>query len=310
MLVPKPIKPMLARDNPFFKNPFNQKNYVLQEKLDGTRIIAIYNKKWYLMTRHWKNDVSLRFPEVIKDLNTLPIKTITLDGELTFFKNNKDVFMTVLANPETKKDFVAKYMIFDIIELNGKQLTSLPLLERMKLLKQIIPSRRHIELVKTSTTPSTFKKVYNTIIKNKGEGVIIKDKDSKYLFDSRFDWIKIKGTYTEDCVVVGITYGTGKRLPTMGALVLAQYDKDNNLKIVGKASGFDDATLKYLYENIMKMSDYSYPNFSMKDVKKWIRPKIVVEVRYFEKTSYGILRHPVFLRIRDDKLPSQCRISP
>lgn len=304
----KPIKPMLAKDNPFDK-PFHQKDYILQEKYDGTRILAIKKHgHWYLMTRLWKNDVSKSFPEIIKELNMIKSSDIILDGELTFFKNNKAKFLTVLAKPETKKGFTVKFMIFDIIRYN-KDITKNPLIKRLELLQKIIPkSTKYIKLVKTVTTPSMFKQTYNKIIKRSGEGVMIKKKNSPYIFDSREHWVKVKKTQTEDCVVIGITYGLGKRKTTFGALILAQYDRNKQLRIIGKTSGFDEITLKQLYTSLMKLPSHNYPYLQMSGVKKWIPPKLVVEVRYNEKTAYGILRHPVFIRIRTDKLPKECII--
>ena len=103
----------------------------------------------------------------------------------------------------------------------------------------------------------------------------MKKKDSKYKFDARKDWIKIKKIYTEDCVVVGMTYGEGKRATTFGALVLAQYDKNGKLTIVGKASGFDDITGLKLYNALSKMPDAgNYLHSPMSGVKKWVAPKI------------------------------------
>jgi len=307
-MMPKAIKPMLARDNPF-EDPFKQPNYILQEKFDGTRIIAInQGNGWHLMTRHWKNEVSARFPEVIKELSQIKSKDVVLDGELTFFKDGKNVFMTVLANPETKKGMVGRLMLFDIIRYNG-DLTKLPLKERINILNKVVPKGKYVTIIESIHTPTSFQTIYNKIIKNRGEGVMIKKEDSPYTFDSRKDWIKVKGAYTEDAIVVGITEGTGKRKSTFGALVLAQYDKNKQLKIIASASGFDDNTLSKFYSAISKMPSYNYPHLNMKGVKKWIPPKIIVEVRYMQKTPNGILRHPVFLRVRDDKIPSDCRIS-
>ena len=306
-MLPKVIKPMLARDNPF-EEPFKQPNYILQEKFDGTRILAInQGNGWHLMTRHWKNEVSARFPEIIKELSKIKSTDIILDGELTFFKNGKNVFMTVLAKPETKAHLTHKLMLFDIIRYNG-DLSKLPLTKRIEILNKVVPVGKYVTIIETIHSPASFKQIYNKIIKNNGEGVMMKKENSHYVYDSRQDWIKIKGTYTEDVIVVGITTGTGKRKDTFGALILAQYDKNNQLRIVGRASGFDDATLAKLYSTIMKMPAQNYPQFDMKDAKRWVAPKMVVEVKYMERTNNGILRHPRIIRIRDDKPASACKV--
>lgn len=306
-MIPKRIYPMLVLDNPH-EDPFKVPGYILQEKFDGTRTLAIKkNGKWYLMTRLWKNDISANFPEVVQELQFIREPDVILDGEMTFFKNDKAEFLTVLAKPETKRGYKSKYMVFDILRY-GKDVTKLPLVQRLAILSKIIPVRsKYVKLVKTINTPTKFKQVYKTVVQNDGEGVIMKKKNSPYQYDTRKDWIKIKKTDTEDCIVVGITYGTGKRSNTFGALVLAQYD-NGKLRIVGKTSGFDDETLMQLYKAIMRMPSHAYPNLEMGNVKKWVPPRIVVEVRYTEKTPYGILRHPVFMRVRDDKAPLQCNI--
>lgn len=307
-IVPKRIKPQLARDNPF-EEPFKQPGYVIQEKFDGTRIVAIKDKgRWHLMTRHWKNDVANNFPEIVRDLSKMPAKKIILDSELTFFKNGKSEFMTVLAKPETKRGYKAKLLVFDIMTYE-KDITKVPLMKRLELLQKVLPQSNNVELVKTVSTPTGSAKIYNEIIKRQGEGVIMKKKDAHYKFDTRHDWIKVKHIYTEDVVVVGMTHGLGKRAATFGALVIAQYDKNGKLVVVGKASGFDDATGLKLYNALMKMPNAgNYLGTNVPGIKKWVPPRIVVEVKYFEKTKYGILRHPVFLRIRDDKLPKDCKI--
>lgn len=306
-MLPKPIKPMLARDNPF-DEPFKQPNYIIQEKFDGTRIIAInQGNGWQLFTRHWKNEISSRFPEIIKELSKIKSNDIILDGELTFFKNGKNIFMTVLAKPETKANLVGRLMLFDILRYNG-DLTKSPLTDRIKVLNKVVPMGKYVTVIETVHTPASFKKVYDKIIKNNGEGVMMKKEDSRYVYDSRQDWIKIKGTYTEDVIVVGITEGTGKRKATFGALILAQYDKNKQLKIVGRASGFDDATLAKLYSIIMKMPAQNYPNFNIPDAKRWVSPKMIVEVKFMERTPNGILRHPRIIRMRDDKIPSDCKV--
>jgi bifunctional non-homologous end joining protein LigD len=142
-----------------------------------------------------------------------------------------------------------------------------------------------------------------------GEGVVTKKKNSLYIGESRGYWVKVKKESTEDVVILGITRGENKRAPTFGALILGQYDKNGQMKAIGKSSGFTDQMLEKLYKTIMSMPEVKgYPGVDIKDVKRWVAPKMVIEVEYMEKTPYGILRHPRFLRMRDDKTASQCKI--
>jgi len=183
-------------------------------------------------------------------------------------------------------------------------------MQRLAFLERNIPrTLKYVKVVETHTNVSKFPPLFKAIVDAGGEGVVAKKKNSLYVGDSIGFWVKVKKEFTEDVVVLGITHGENKRSATFGALILGQYDKQGNMKAIGKSSGFTDEMLGKLYKTIMAMPEVnSYPGVDIKGVKRWILPKIVIEVEYMEKTPYGILRHPRFLRVRDDKLPSQCRI--
>jgi len=307
------IKPMLAGEDGRF---LGQRGWYLQEKYDGTRCILfkLKNGKIVMMGRSWKNDFAPRFPEIVKEAKRLRCKTCILDGELTFFKHGRDEFVTALATEEIKKQYTVKLMVFDILSIDGKNIENKPIEERMKILKKVIPSSlKHIEIVKTYKQEKRFKQLFKKITKppRQGEGVVLKEKHSPYVEDSRAYWVKVKKEKTADCVIVGITEGRGWRKPYFGALILAQYDDDGKLHFVGKCSGFDTETLKRFYKQFQKMKPPSKKPIeaNIPNVKKWLPPKIVVEIKYIERTPYGIFRFPVFLRERKDKRPQECKIN-
>jgi bifunctional non-homologous end joining protein LigD len=273
------------------------------------------------MGRSWKNDFAPGYPEIVSELKKINAANFVIDGELVFFKRGqpvsasfidgpKEQFVTALATSTTKAGFDVKLMLFDVQEWNGRNYRGIPLTQRIQLLNRVIPrTLRHIQVVETYTDHTKFQSIFNKIVANGGEGVVAKKKNSPYIGDSRAYWTKVKRAATEDVVVLGITFGTGKRLPTFGALILGQYDKNGQMKAIGKSSGFDDAMLEKLYRIMMSLPEVkAYSGVDIKDVKRWVAPKMVIEVEYMEKTPYGILRHPRFLRVRDDKLPSQCKI--
>jgi len=287
------------------------KKYILQEKFDGTRgIMYIKNGQVIgLINRTCDADYMSKFPEIINEAKYIKSKNCILDGEITFFrKSGHPFFLTANAKPETKKPFDIKYMVFDIVALNGKSVKGLPLMDRLKLLEQIIPSNlNHIKVIKTFKDTGKFQKMYKQIIKREGEGVILKHKESKYVTGSRKHWIKLKKQKDADCVVVGITNGTGRRKWTFGALVLGQYH-NGKLQYVGNVGvGLSDELLADMYKVITEMKEVRNPfGGKMGFVKKFISPSIVVEVKYLERTNTGILRLPVFSRIRTDKNPKDC----
>lgn len=308
---PALIPVMLASDD-HADRVLNDPAFLIQEKFDGSRVCAIRRDGHiWMMGRSWKNDFAPGYPEIVAELKKIPGGDFVLDGELTFFKRGGYVqFVTALATPATKAGFDVKLMMFDVQEWNGRNFRSFPLTQRLQQLGRIIPNNlRYVKEVETHTDVHKFPGIFNGIVARGGEGVVAKRKNSPYIGDSRAHWVKVKRAATEDVVVLGITTGTGKRLPTFGALILGQYDKNGQMKAIGKSSGFDDAMLEKLYRMITSMPEVkAYPGVDIKDVKRWVSPKLVIEVEYMEKTPYGILRHPRFIRVRDDKLPSQCKI--
>ena len=229
--------------------------YILQEKYDGTRGI-LYKRNGEItgfISRYCDNDWRERFPDIVHEAKFIKTKNCVIDGEITFFKSNgHPFFLTAAATPATKKDFDVKYMVFDILELDGKNITKLPLLKRLELLNQIIPPNlKHIKVIKSYDKQSEFPKIYNKIISRKGEGIMLKKKTSEYVPNSRDHWVKIKKEQDEDCVVVGITEGLGRRKWTFGALILGQYHNGKLTYVGNVGSGLSDNDLIEFYTVIM-----------------------------------------------------------
>jgi bifunctional non-homologous end joining protein LigD len=262
-----------------------------------------------MVGRSHKNDYSSNYPEIVAEIRKINHDFI-MDGELTFFQNGRPVFLTALATPESKTKYKVKYMTFDLLEINGRNLMGNSTLFRLEMLQKLIPSKMYyIKVVKTHYKPETFHTIYDNIVNvKKGEGVVIKHVNAPYIEDHRGHWIKIKKVSTEDCVVCGITHGTGARESTFGALILGQYE-NGKLRFVGKCSGFDVATMNEIYKNVRKMPETSnYLGVNIPKASKFVKPIMVVEVMYMQRTPNGMLRHPRFIRIRTDKLPGSCVI--
>lgn len=294
--------------------------YVEQRKLDGTRCIIIKegNKIW-LMGRSWKNDYSDRFPEIVEEVKKLPINYVVLDSELTFFKpgTDIDVFLTALAKPETKRKYIAKCMVFDILYLEQKDIKGKSLEERTKLLNKVVPKRlKHVDVVKTIEGRKKKVSYWDEIVKGKhGEGVVLKQIGSRYKEMRPKEprgktWLKVKEKNTDEAVIVGYTHGTGSRKATFGALILAQKYK-GKWRLVGKTSGFTDAQRHALYKKLQKLQTRQ-PDIigDERNVKSWVQPKVVIEVQFYEKTRHGKYRMPDYIRERYDKTPNQVRFNP
>jgi bifunctional non-homologous end joining protein LigD len=177
--------------------------------------------------------------------------------------------------------------------------------QRKELLQGILAADQDIRLVDYFTDDGQT--VYRAAIKNGLEGVIAKREDSRYEAGKRSkNWLKIKGITSDEFVVGGFTRGTGNRSKTFGALVLGYYDEGNKLQTAGRVgSGFDDDTLQQLRKQMDTIITKETP-FSTEpeqaDEITWVKPELVIEVKFAEWTNDHRLRAPVFLRVRDDKL--------
>lgn len=309
------IKPMLAETGSEQDIPLH--SYTQQRKYDGTRSYIIKEGTTVLMisARSFKNDYAPLFPEIVEEIHNLPVYSAIIDSELTFFKKgtDRDEFLTALAGPETKKGYVAKCMAFDVLYVNGESVESKPFEERMYLLDKIIPDRlQHIKEVKTIVDRKEKIEFFEAQTRAKqGEGVVLKKSGSLYHEGARsHDWLKVKHWKSDEAVVIGYTLGKGGRKSTFGSVVLAQKDrKTGKWRIVGKSSGFSHAQLIDFQARMQAIKRVKPPPIVgaiPSDVEVWVDPKIVLEIKYYERTKDGNFRFPAFLRERDDKKPSDC----
>jgi len=305
---PRKIEPMLAEAGEI--EDVKTHSLWAQRKYDGTRCVIIKSgNKVVMRGRSWKNDYADRFPEIVAEIRKLPIENCVLDSELTFFEKgtDRDVFLTALAKPETKKEFIAKVMVFDALFVENENVERETFEDRMKIIDNLIPKRlRHVDITKTVKTKK--REFFDDITEKKqGEGIMLKERMSPYREGKRTkEWLKIKGWKDDDAIVVGYTQGLGRRGETFGSLILAQVDKTGKLRYVGKTSGFSDTELGALKRRLDKLAHRGKPIPNFPDAKVWVPPEIVVEVKYYEKTKNGIFRFPDFTRERTDKLPKEC----
>jgi len=288
-------------------------SYHEQRKLDGTRSLIIKDgDRVEMRGRSWINDFAPKFPEIVDEIRKLPIEAAVLDSELTFFKKGtgKDVFVTALAGPETKKPYTAKAMVFDVLYVEDHDLKNLPFEDRQEILKELVPEElKHVDVVKTVT--KSKKAYFEKLGKMGGEGVVIKERKSPYREGERTsEWLKVKHWKSDEAVVVGYTHGKGAREKTFGSLILAQRDKHGKWRYIGKTSGFSDQEMTQLLQKMRRLEISKSPADvpSDVDIKAWVKPEIVVEVKYYERTPESILRFPDFLRVRTDKKPEECKL--
>lgn len=302
------IQPQLCQksDEELLRKPSDVKGYICEQKYDGTRILPHvddYGVK--LFTRNGKNELSAQYPDItsrLKELN-LPSGSI-YDGELVFVDTSGNIqFQSALITHENAiaRGLQPILMLFDIIRYGGDDVSELSLLNRKSLLEDTIFESNLIQLSPYTTDETRFYERFCEECDNGREGIVLKLKDSKYQENARNkSWLKFKRHDTMDCVILGMTEGTGKYKDSFGALILGTVT-GNTLKVCGYCSGMTDSERERLYEQISSMDEYTYKKKFSKPIVRTVEPTLVVEVEYMELTEYMMMRHPRFVRIREDK---------
>jgi DNA ligase D-like protein (predicted ligase)/DNA ligase D-like protein (predicted 3'-phosphoesterase) len=302
-------KPMLAKEA---TTPFSSKDWIFEIKWDGFRAIAYVNEKVSLRSRNDKELID-NFPE-LQELKNLT-KNAVLDGEIVVIKNGRADFQSLQERGKAVKAseiqsqtirLPAQYVVFDILEKDGKSLTNLSLLERKKILQDSLKDGEHIVL--SDFVEEKGEDYYQAALEKGIEGIIAKRKDSTYQPGLRTgDWMKIKKLQSCDCVIFGFTKGTGVRAKTFGALILGLYNKQTPVFTGKVGTGFTQETLENLSDEFKELKTDKAPfQTGLPEEITWLKPKLVCEVYYQIVTNDRKLRMPRFRGLRNDKKPSEC----
>jgi DNA ligase D-like protein (predicted ligase) len=304
------IAPMLAVRG----DPFTRKGWIFEAKFDGSRCIAhISGDRIFLQNRRMA-DISGRYPELVSGLRAAVKKDCVLDGEIIVFSAGKVDFHALQRREQQQsklridilsQKYPATYVVFDILYSGGDNLMHRPLEERKKMLTQHINENKRVVIIDFLEEKG---EAYFHAARKKGlEGIMAKQMGSSYQTGVRSrDWVKIKREVEFDLVVGGFTKGKGWRSPLFGALVVGAF-RDGSLLYAGRVgSGFSTDEFSRILEKLhpVEKSPFSPPP-DLTGVT-WVQPILVVEVRAMEVTRGGRLRAPIYLRIRQDKPPSQC----
>lgn len=297
------VAPMLLQEG--IKPPSGE-HWQYEVKLDGVRVIAAKNRhEVNLFSRNGAN-ITDRFWPIAKAVRDLPGDTLLLDGEIIYFdaegKPSFQTLMEVFQRTQPSRMTNVEFCIFDLLQFHYQNCMGLPLAQRRAMLERIAPFHHPLRLVDTlgSDGPLAVE-----IGKQFGfEGVVAKDLRGKYRPGKRVDdWQKFKEYHSGEFVIIGWAEGDGAREGTLGSLAIASVN-DGELKSVGDVgTGFDDATLRAIYEKLIPL-ERENPIVSHEGSRPkrmhWVEPKEWVTVRYQQMSPSGHLRIPVFVRMRPD----------
>ncbi len=324
--IPSAIHPMLAES---VDEPFDGKDWLFEIKWDGYRAVTfIENGKVRLVSRN-QNDLTPRYPE-LKDLpKFIKAKQAVLDGEVVALDPDGRSSFSLMQQrtgfrlggrrAATNADVAVLYYAFDLLYLDGYDWRHVPLEERKRKLASILSIG---DSLRYSDHYEEQGKALFKIAREKGlEGILAKRRNSCYEQRRTRDWLKIKIRHEIECVVGGYTDPEGSRAH-FGSLVLGLYDDTDHLLHVGQVgSGFDQKLLGDIWKQLKKLEAKKNPFFGEVEALRethWVKPELVAGIEYAEWTggtgsgkiadTGPKLRAPVFLGLRDDKEPKDCRL--
>ncbi|QIY90105.1 DNA ligase D [Chryseobacterium gallinarum] len=303
------VEPMLAT---LVDKPFDDEGWVYEVKWDGYRAVALMNKgKVEIKSRNDKsfND---KFYPVYDELKKFGLDAI-LDGEIVVLGEAGTANFGSLQNWRSEADGDLVYYVFDILWYKGKNLKDLSLLERKAILRAVLPeSTKILPSEHFETSGITFLEE----AKKLGlEGIMAKKKDSVYHTHSRSrDWLKIKANKRQEVVIGGYTLNDDSS-KLFSSILVGVYEGKKFIYTGKVGTGFNKKIQHEMMELFKPLITKKTPFAEEPDVNKpsrfrpdpphatvtWLRPELVCEVSFTELTSDGIMRHPSFDGMRDDK---------
>jgi bifunctional non-homologous end joining protein LigD len=309
--MPKRIHPMQAVLAP---EPFGSPDYLYEIKFDGVRAVSFLAADGSLSIKSRNgNEQAFRYPELAGLGKTFLAGELVVDGEIVALDENGVSRFQLLQErmglsapgqiEQAREALPVQYYIFDILYLDGRDLTGLPLSRRKEILRRVFMPHKYIRLSEHVAAEGV--QFFNAARDLGLEGVIAKRLSSSYQQKRSRDWQKIKAIRQQEFVIGGFTEPRGGRA-RFGALLLGYY-REGRLVFAGQVgSGFSDDTLERLYQMMAPLEQPEPPYVEAvipNQPVHWIKPQLVAEVKFTEWTREGALRHPVYLGLRDDILP-------
>lgn len=310
---PDRIEPMLATP---VDAPFDDPRWLFEVKWDGYRSLCYVEGENIRFLSRNHLDLGKKFPDLVTARPEITAQTAVIDGEILALNQEGKPDFQLLQNaagfrpgPRRPEKPVLIFYAFDLLYCNGRDLTNQPLLHRKEVLAQLINGQGRVRF--SDHVQGKGRLLFEQVREQGMEGIIAKDGQSTYEQRRSKRWLKIKLAKTIDAVIGGYTGGRGSR-SHFGALVLGLYDGDALQYLGNVGGGFSEEGLQQLHERLQALRTDTSPFKTAPKTEgkaQWVRPELVCEVRFTEMTVDGKLRHPIFLRMRDDKDPRTCTLA-
>ncbi len=303
----EPMKALLVKELP--RGP----EWIYEIKFDGVRALAIGDNGTMSLRSRADKDLAAKYTPVVKALEPLQPADVVLDGEVVAVDARGRSAFQLLQSYQTAAGPKPPifYYVFDILNLDGRDLTGLPLWQRKRIARDVVkalgPVVRFSDSIKAESV-----RVVKEMQRRGLEGLMAKQIDSEYQPGQRTGgWVKFKWTHEQEFVIGGYTEPQGARA-YFGAILVGYY-QGGKLLYAGKVgTGFDQKTLTSLYEEFQKLRQDKCPFANLPEPEgltaaqmrrcTWLKPELVCQVRFSEWTRDGHLRQPAYLGLREDKV--------
>ena len=310
----EPMKARLAASPP-------SGDWVYEIKFDGFRALAFKNGSNVALLSRNEKDFGRKFPEVYDAVKELDAQSAIIDGDIVALDSKGRSAFQLLQAYELGQERPPIFLYaFDLLQLNGKDLRNQPLVERKAELERLIkegPGAIRFSASLEGKAPELLKRVAKLGL----EGLIAKRADSKYEAGRRSGaWVKLKLHQEQEMVIGGFTNPSGSR-PHFGALLVGYYDGEKMVFAGKVGTGFNEALLQALHEQFKKLGQAECPFVNLPEKRSgrygagvtasamkrchWVKPELVCQIKFSEWTRDGKLRQPVFLGLREDKIPRE-----
>jgi len=318
--MPSAIHPMLAT---LVDKPFDNPQWLFEIKWDGYRAVAFLESgKARLVSRN-QNEMTSQYPE-LRDLPAeVRARTAVLDGEIVALDESGRPSFSLMQQrtgisgngrriKASDRTVPIAYYVFDLLYLDGYDLTRVDLEKRKELLSGIITGNGLVRYSDHHLEEGIG--LYEAAKKQGLEGIVAKRRNSCYEQKRSREWLKMKITRRQECVIGGYTDPRGSR-EHFGSIILGLYEEHGRLLHVGQAgSGFTESTHEDMWRRLQKLKTDKNPFANKVESTRgthWVKPELVAEIKFSEWTHEtnggGVkMRAPVYQGLRTDKSPREC----
>ena len=302
--MPEFVAPQLAT---LVKEPPEGEDWLHELKFDGYRMLCHLSRGEVRFWSRNQKDWTGKFPNLVKAVKTFPAGSVILDGEIVIVdKAGRSSFQDLQQAMGKSGAAAFVFQIFDLLYLDGFDLTAVPLVQRKVLLEELVASiKGKTPLRYSEHVEGSGRAFFRQACEYRIEGIISKLANSPYQSTRNRNWLKSKCIKRQEFVIVGYTPSKND-FPGFGSLILGVYEKGNLVYCGRVGTGFSIKLRVELQKKLDQIAQTAMP-FKVKPKDpglrqaQWAKPQLVAEVAFTEWTADGSIRHPSFQGLREDK---------